>query len=83
MKYKINKLAKILGVTTNTIRRYEKMGYIVPERDESDYRWYNGNDVPRIANIRLLRKTGLYPPGYRNVSGQQPRGDKKHIGKAP
>ncbi|MBR6401137.1 MAG: MerR family transcriptional regulator [Firmicutes bacterium] len=59
MKYKINKLAKILGVTTNTIRRYEKMGYIVPERDESDYRWYNGNDVPRIANIRLLRKTGF------------------------
>ncbi len=59
MKYKINKLAKILGVTTNTIRRYEKMGYIVPERDESDYRWYNESDVPKIANIRLLRKTGF------------------------
>ncbi|MBQ9604439.1 MAG: MerR family transcriptional regulator, partial [Firmicutes bacterium] len=59
MRYKINKLAKILGVTPNTIRRYEQMGYIVPERDISGYRWYDSSDVPRIAMIRLLRKTGF------------------------
>ncbi len=59
MKYKINKLAKILGVTPNTIRRYEQMGYIVPERDISGYRWYDSGDVPKIAMIRLLRKSGF------------------------
>lgn len=59
VRYKINKLAKILGVTPNTIRRYEQMGYIVPERDISGYRWYDSSDVPRIAMIRLLRKTGF------------------------
>ena len=59
MKYKINTLAKILGVTPNTIRRYEQMGYIIPERDISGYRWYNSSDVPKIAMIRLLRKTGF------------------------
>lgn len=59
MRYKINKLAKILGVTPNTIRRYEQMGYIVPERDISGYRWYDSGDVPKIAMIRLLRKTGF------------------------
>ena len=59
MKYKINKLAKILGVTPNTIRRYEQMGYIVPERDISGYRWYDSGDVPKVAMIRLLRKTGF------------------------
>jgi DNA-binding transcriptional MerR regulator len=56
MKYKISDLAKILGVTTNTIRRYENEGYITPERDASGYRWYTENDILKIAFIRLYRK---------------------------
>ena len=28
MRYKISDLAKLLGVSTNTVRRYEDMGYI-------------------------------------------------------
>lgn len=59
MKYKINQLAKILGITTNTIRRYEKNNYIAPIRDESDYRWYDENDILKIAFIRLYRKCGF------------------------
>lgn len=59
MKYKISDLAKVLGVTTNTLRRYEKNGYIVPERDESDYRWYRAEDISKLAYIRLLRKCGF------------------------
>ena len=34
MKYKISELAKLLGVSTNTVRRYEDMGYISAVRDE-------------------------------------------------
>ncbi|MCR5304734.1 MAG: MerR family transcriptional regulator [Lachnospiraceae bacterium] len=59
MDYKINELAKLLGITTMTIRRYENHGYISPRRDESDYRHYSNNDISRIAEIRLLRKCGL------------------------
>ena len=60
MKYKTNELAKILGVTTNTIRRYEKNGYISPEKsDESGYRSYTKGDVVKIAIIRQLRKCGF------------------------
>lgn len=59
MRYKVSELAKILGVTTNTIRRYENNGYIMPVRDESDYRWYNESDISRIAFIRLYRKCGF------------------------
>ncbi len=59
MKYKISDLAKVLGITTNTLRRYENNGYIVPERDESDYRWYKAEDILRIAAIRLYRKCGF------------------------
>ncbi len=59
MKYKISELAKVLGVTTNTLRRYEKNGYLVPERDGSDYRRYKADDISRVAQIRLLRKCGF------------------------
>lgn len=59
MKYKVSDLSKILGVTTNTIRSYEKEGYIKSERDESNYRWYKSFDICRTAVIRLFIKCGF------------------------
>lgn len=60
MKYKISELATVLNVTTNTIRRYEKMGYITSKRSEnSNYRYYNENDLSTFLNVRLLRKYGF------------------------
>ncbi len=59
MKYKISDLARILGVTPNTIRRYEKSGYTRPVRDESNYRWYRENDIFTIAIIRIFRRYGF------------------------
>lgn len=59
MLYKISDLAKILGVTSNTIRRYENNGYLHPYRDDSDYRWYGIDDIMRTAAIRLYRKCGF------------------------
>lgn len=59
MKYKVNDIASVLGVTTNTIRRYEKAGYLSPERDDSGYRTYNSYDITKTAMIRLLIKTGF------------------------
>ena len=39
MRYKISDLAKLLDVSTNTVRRYEDIGYISAVRDEnSGYR---------------------------------------------
>lgn len=59
MKLKINELSKVLGVTSMTLRRYEQHGYITPERDASDYRWYNDRDIIKMVQIRLLRKCGF------------------------
>ena len=51
MKYKIGELAKLLGVSTNTVRRYEDMGYISAVRDEnSGYRYYNDDDIFSVMN---------------------------------
>lgn len=59
MQYKISELSKILGITTNAIRMYEKDGYITSERNKSNYRLYDKYDIYRISIIRLLIKCGF------------------------
>lgn len=60
MKYKIGELAKILDVSTNTVRRYEDMGYISAVRDEnSGYRYYDEDSVFAIINAKFMRKYGF------------------------
>ncbi len=59
MKLKINDLSKILGITSQTIRRYEEQGYLHPERSESNYRYYSENDITRMIQLRLFRKCGF------------------------
>ena len=66
MKLKINELAKVLGITTMTLRRYEKKGYLTPERDGADYRWFDDIDIVRMVQIRLLRKCGF---SHSDISG--------------
>lgn len=60
MKYKISELSNLLNVSTNTVRRYEKMGYISSERSEnSNYRYFSEDDITRFMTARLLRKYGF------------------------
>lgn len=60
MKYKIGELAKILNVSTNTIRRYEDKKYFKSDRnDENGYRYYSDDALFFMNNIRLLRKYGF------------------------
>ncbi len=59
MRYLTNDLAKLLGVTTNTIRRYEKSGFLKPGRDVSNYRWYESHDIDKAAMVRLYIKCGF------------------------
>lgn len=60
MRYKIGELAKILDVSTNTVRRYEDMGYIKAVRDESSgYRYYDEDSLFAIINAKLMRKYGF------------------------
>ncbi|MCL6605692.1 MAG: MerR family transcriptional regulator [Paenibacillus sp.] len=63
MKFKISELATLLNVSTNTIRRYEKMGYITSKRSEnSNYRYFSDDDLSTFVHVRLLRKYGFTHP---------------------
>ncbi|MCC8097305.1 MAG: MerR family transcriptional regulator, partial [Eubacterium sp.] len=59
MKYKVSDLAKLFGVTSNTIRRYSKMGLLSPEINDSNYRFFSEEDVHKTAVIRLFLKCGF------------------------
>lgn len=60
MRYIIGDVAKLLGVSTNTVRRYEEMGYIKSYRDQGNgYRYYNEEGISEFMNIRMMRKYGF------------------------
>lgn len=54
--YSIKELAEMAGVSTRTLRYYDEIGLLVPERMNSGYRAYNAEDVHALQLIMLLRK---------------------------
>ena len=74
MKMKIGELSQTIGLSTHTIRYYEKLGLLdVPTKDDSGHRFYNHKDVD-IANwVTCLKKSGMslekikiYTKAYKN-----------------
>ena len=60
MHYTISEMAALLGVTTHTLRYYEKMGLIQPEVNrETGYRYYTVTDTRRFNLCRELRAAGF------------------------
>jgi DNA-binding transcriptional MerR regulator len=60
MKYTINKLGKIAGVTTRTLRYYDAIGLLKPESiHESGYRVYGQEQVDKLQQILFYRELGM------------------------
>ncbi len=56
----ISDLAEKLGITTRTIRLYEKMGLVdPPKRTEGQVRYYEKGDVKRFKFVLKLKALGL------------------------
>ncbi len=60
MKYKINELAKLSGVSTRTLRYYDQIDLLKPERTEhNDYRVYEQTQVDLLQHILFYRELGV------------------------
>lgn len=60
MEYSVNELAKLAGVTPRTLRHYDKIGLLVPDRQGTgDYRKYKKKEVDRLQDILLYRELGM------------------------
>ncbi len=69
----IGEVARLVGVSTKTIRYYHEIGLLAePERTESGYRLYDAQDLLRLRRIRHLRALGLSLERIREILAQSP-----------
>lgn len=54
-KYKIGEISALYGISTDTLRYYERLGLLTPERQENGYRLYSLKDLNTLSLIRDLR----------------------------
>jgi DNA-binding transcriptional MerR regulator/uncharacterized glyoxalase superfamily protein PhnB len=54
----IGEVARSTGVTERTLRYYEELGLLAPERDAGGRRRYDAGHIDRLYRIRLLRSLG-------------------------
>ena len=60
--YRANDIYKNLGLTRETLRYYEEIGLIVPQRNRnSQYREFTFEDVSRLMSIDFYKKRGFAP----------------------
>ncbi len=68
MEYSINKLAKLAGVSTRTLRYYDEIGLLSPERISSnDYRVYGQKEVDLLQQILFYRELGVSLDEIKNI----------------
>lgn len=54
--YTIGQLAKLAGISTKTLRVYERKGLLLPERNgENDYRIYGEEAVKTLGKIQMMK----------------------------
>lgn len=60
MEYTVQKLAKIAGVSSRTLRYYDEIGILKPARiNSSGYRIYGQAEVDRLQQILFYRELGV------------------------
>lgn len=61
MKYKIGTVAKLLGVSPETLRLYERSGILTSERKdgENGYRYYSRLDITALMRARAYHQYGF------------------------
>lgn len=69
-RLRIGEVARLVGVTTKTVRHYEKVGLLgEPERSEAGYRLYAADDLLRLQRVRHLQSLGLSLDRIQGVLG--------------
>lgn len=57
--YRIGEFAKLVGLSTYTLRYYEDQGLIKSRRDAKDVRYYTDQDIRWVGFILHLKGTGM------------------------
>lgn len=67
-RYTIHEISKLLGISSDAIRLYEKEGLVTPVRDpQNGYRYYETLEIQRIMGIHLYRQLDVSIAEIRNL----------------
>lgn len=58
-RYRIGEFAKLVGLSTYTLRYYEDQGLVKSQRDENGVRYYTDEDIRWVGFILHLKGTGM------------------------
>ncbi|MEW2356557.1 MerR family transcriptional regulator [Spirillospora sp. NPDC029432] len=68
MEWTIQELAARAGITSRTLRHYDRIGLLAPSRvGPNGYRHYNATAVARLQRILLMRRLGMGLPAIAEV----------------
>ncbi|MGM0898424.1 MAG: MerR family transcriptional regulator [Bacillota bacterium] len=57
--YTVQKLATLAGVSARTLRYYDSIGLLTPQKNESGYRLYGSAEIDRLQLILFYRELGF------------------------
>lgn len=55
----IGELSAVTGASARSLRYYEQLGFITPERRSNGYREYDASAVAAVRTVRMLLDLGL------------------------
>ena len=68
MEYTVQKLGKLAGISTRTLRYYDEIGILKPARiNSSGYRIYGQREVDRLQQILFYRELGVSLDSIKNI----------------
>lgn len=68
MEYTVQKLGRLAGISTRTLRYYDEIGILKPARiNSSGYRIYGKQEVDRLQQILFYRELGISLDNIRNI----------------
>lgn len=73
--YRSGELAQLSGVSTDTLRHYERIGVLArPPRASNGYRIYSAPSLHRVLAIQNALRAGFSLPELARIFGQRDRG---------
>ena len=73
-RYAISMVARLVDVHPQTLRQYERLGLVVPERTSGNIRQYSDRDIERLMFIqRMVSELGVNLAGVEIIMNMRER----------
>ena len=67
----ISVAAQLAQMHPQTLRQYDRLGLVVPQRQQGKHRRYSSNDIARLRRIQQLSTEGVSLEGIRRMIGME------------